>query len=107
MVRAGPAATLHVFEKHQQLFHRHAPAFIRHVLDSFMAYLPKSTDADVRTRLAQVLREVVQRISVRMVDNTMVDEVTPWRMVKQVEVSFRMPGIPALKFDLVEPRRKR
>ena len=35
MVRSGPAATLHVFEKHQQLFHRHAPAFIRHVLDSF------------------------------------------------------------------------
>ena len=35
MVRAGPAATLHAFEKHQQLFHRHAPAFIRHVLDSF------------------------------------------------------------------------
>ena len=26
---------LWVFEKHQQLPHRHAPAFIRHVLDTF------------------------------------------------------------------------
>ena len=25
----------HVFEKHQQLLHRHAPSFIRHVLDTF------------------------------------------------------------------------
>ena len=35
MVRPGPAAILCVFEKHQQLIHRHAPAFIRHVLETF------------------------------------------------------------------------
>lgn len=35
MVRPRPAVTLAVFEKHQQLIHRHAPSFIRHVLDSF------------------------------------------------------------------------
>jgi len=35
VVRSGAAATLRVFEKHQPLFHRHAPAFIRQVLDSF------------------------------------------------------------------------
>jgi hypothetical protein len=29
------ARTLRVFEKHQQLIHRHAPAFIRHVLERF------------------------------------------------------------------------
>jgi hypothetical protein len=28
------AHILHVFEKHQQLIHRHAPSFIRHVLDT-------------------------------------------------------------------------
>ena len=26
---------LHPFEKHQQLLHRHAPSFIRHVRDTF------------------------------------------------------------------------
>ena len=35
MVRPRPAAILCVFEKHQQLRHRHAPSFIRHVLDAF------------------------------------------------------------------------
>ena len=35
MVPPGPAAILCVFEKHQQLIHRHAPAFIRHVLETF------------------------------------------------------------------------
>lgn len=35
MVRTRPAAILCVFEKHQQLLHRHAPSFIRHVLDAF------------------------------------------------------------------------
>jgi len=35
MVRPRPAAILCVFEKHQQLLHRHAPSFIRHVLDAF------------------------------------------------------------------------
>jgi hypothetical protein len=33
--RRRPAAILCVFEKHQQLLHRHAPSFIRHVLDAF------------------------------------------------------------------------
>jgi len=35
VVWPGPAVTLCVFEKHQQLRHRHAPSFIRHVLDAF------------------------------------------------------------------------
>ena len=35
MVRPGPAGIVWVFEKHQQLRHRHAPSFIRHVLDTF------------------------------------------------------------------------
>jgi hypothetical protein len=30
-----PARILRVFEKHQQLIHRHAPSFIRHVLEGF------------------------------------------------------------------------
>jgi hypothetical protein len=33
--RRRPAAILCIFEKHQQLLHRHAPSFIRHVLDAF------------------------------------------------------------------------
>jgi len=35
VVQPRTAATLRIFEKHQQLLHRHAPAFIRHVLDAF------------------------------------------------------------------------
>ena len=35
MVRTSPAVTLHVFEKYQQIIHRHAPSFIRHVLEGF------------------------------------------------------------------------
>jgi hypothetical protein len=35
VVRPRPTAILWVFEKHQQLLHRHAPSFIRHVLDAF------------------------------------------------------------------------
>ena len=35
MVQPGPVVILCVFEKHQQLPHRHAPSFIRHVLDAF------------------------------------------------------------------------
>jgi hypothetical protein len=35
VVWPAAAIILRVFEKHQQLPHRHAPAFIRHVLDSF------------------------------------------------------------------------
>ena len=45
MVRPRPAATLCVFEKHQQLLHRHAPAFIRHVLDSFRQHTLRATQA--------------------------------------------------------------
>ena len=43
--RPGPAATLRVFEKHQQLLHRHAPAFIRHVLDSFRQHTLSAAQA--------------------------------------------------------------
>jgi hypothetical protein len=35
VVRPRPAGIVWVFEKHQQLRHRHAPSFIRHVLDTF------------------------------------------------------------------------
>jgi hypothetical protein len=35
VVQPTAAAILWVFEKHQQLCHRHAPSFIRHVLDAF------------------------------------------------------------------------
>jgi hypothetical protein len=35
VVRPRTAAILCIFEKHQQLVHRHAPSFIRHVLDAF------------------------------------------------------------------------
>lgn len=45
MVRPRAAATLRVFEKHQQLLHRHAPAFIRHVLDSFRQHTLSATQA--------------------------------------------------------------
>lgn len=45
MVRPGPAPILRVFEKHQQLLHRHAPAFIRHVLDSFRHHTLSATQA--------------------------------------------------------------
>src|SRR6185437_8912971 len=36
---------LRVFEKHQQLFHRHAPSFIRHVLDAFHRRTLSAADA--------------------------------------------------------------
>ena len=45
MVRPGTAAPLCVFEKHQQLLHRHAPAFIRHVLDSFRQHTLSAAQA--------------------------------------------------------------
>ena len=35
--RTQPAGILPVFEKHQQLVHRHASAFIRHILEGFRA----------------------------------------------------------------------
>jgi hypothetical protein len=35
VVRPRPAAILSAFEKHQQLRHRYAPSFIRHVLAAF------------------------------------------------------------------------
>jgi hypothetical protein len=34
-MRTRPAGSLFAFEKHQQLIHRHAPSFIRDVLDTF------------------------------------------------------------------------
>src|SRR5579864_1722499 len=34
-MRTRPAVILCAFEKHQQLLHRHAPSFIRQVLDDF------------------------------------------------------------------------
>jgi hypothetical protein len=40
-----PAAILCVFEKHQQLVHRLAPSFIRHVLDSFRQRTMSATEA--------------------------------------------------------------
>jgi hypothetical protein len=44
-VRPRPAAILCVFEKHQQLRHRHAPSFIRHVLDAFGQQALNATEA--------------------------------------------------------------
>jgi hypothetical protein len=45
VVRARPAAILCVFEKHQQLLHRHAPSFIRHVLEAFRQHTQTATQA--------------------------------------------------------------
>ena len=45
MVRPGPAVTLCAFEKHQQLIHRHAPAFVRHVLDLVRQHSLSATQA--------------------------------------------------------------
>jgi len=45
VVRPRPAAILCVFEKHQQLRHRHAPSFIRHVLDAFGQQALNATEA--------------------------------------------------------------
>jgi len=45
VVRPRPTAILCVFEKHQQLLHRHAPSFIRHVLDAFGRRALNATEA--------------------------------------------------------------
>ena len=45
MVRSRPAGILCVFEKHQQLRHRHAPSFIRHVLGTFGQQAINATEA--------------------------------------------------------------
>jgi hypothetical protein len=45
MVRPRAAVILCVFEKHQQLLHRHAPSFIRHVLDAFGQQALNATEA--------------------------------------------------------------
>jgi hypothetical protein len=45
VVRPRPAAILCVFEKLQQLRHRHAPSFIRHVLDAFGQQALSATEA--------------------------------------------------------------
>ena len=52
MVRPGRTATLRVFEKHQQLLHRHAPAFIRHVLDSFRQHTLSAAQAAAQLGLS-------------------------------------------------------
>ena len=52
MVRPGPAAILCVFEKHQQLRHRHAPSFIRHVLDSFRQHTLSAAQAAAQLSLS-------------------------------------------------------
>ena len=52
MVRPGRAVTLRVFEKHQQLLHRHAPAFIRHVLDSFRQHTLSAAQAAAQLGLS-------------------------------------------------------
>jgi hypothetical protein len=39
------ARILPVFEKHQQLFHRHAPSFIRHVLEAFRQHTLTAAEA--------------------------------------------------------------
>ena len=51
-MRPGRAATLRVFEKHQQLLHRHAPAFIRHVLDSFRQHTLSAAQAAAQLGLS-------------------------------------------------------
>jgi hypothetical protein len=45
-------ATLHVFEKYQQLIHRHAPSFIRHVLDAFRQRTLRATEAAAQLGLS-------------------------------------------------------
>jgi hypothetical protein len=45
VVQPKPAAILCVFEKLQQLRHRHAPSFIRHVLDAFGQQALNATEA--------------------------------------------------------------
>ena len=39
------ARILRVFEKHQQLIHRHAPSFIRHVLEGFRTRILNAAQA--------------------------------------------------------------
>ncbi len=43
---------LHVFEKHQQLIHRHAPSFIRHVLDTFRQHTLSAVQAAAQLGLS-------------------------------------------------------
>jgi hypothetical protein len=51
-VRPSLAATLPVFEKYQQLVHRHAPSFIRHVLDGFRQHTLSAVQAAARLGLS-------------------------------------------------------
>src|ERR1017187_9963248 len=48
----GRRYTLHVFEKHQQLIHRLASAFIRHVLDSFRQHTLSAVQAAAQLSLS-------------------------------------------------------
>ena len=52
VVRPGTAVTLRVFEKHQQLIHRHAPSFVRHVLDSFRQHTSSAVQAAAQLGLS-------------------------------------------------------
>jgi hypothetical protein len=46
------ARILRVFEKHQQLIHRHAPSFIRHVLDAFRQRTRSAVEAAAQLGLS-------------------------------------------------------
>ena len=52
MVWPRPAAILCAFEKHQQLRHRHAPSFIRHVLDRFRLHTLSAAQAAAQLSLS-------------------------------------------------------
>ena len=52
MVWPGAAAILRAFEKHQQLRHRHAPSFIRHVLDRFRQHTLSAAQAAAQLSLS-------------------------------------------------------
>ncbi len=45
--------SLRVFEKHQQLFHRHAPSFIRHVLERFRLHSVTAAQATAQLGLSR------------------------------------------------------
>ena len=51
-MRPSLAVTLHVFEKHQQLHHRHAPSFIRHGLDTFRQHKLSAVHAAAQLSLS-------------------------------------------------------
>jgi hypothetical protein len=52
VVQPTAAVILCVFEKHQQLLHRHAPSFIRHVLDAFRQRTLNASEAAAQLGLS-------------------------------------------------------